>query len=257
MEEEVLECCDSESPTAMPATVYARGLATELEKCEVRRIVNHEERKQARQKLRNETSPPQTPVLPTMRTYPVTYQHGTPTTSTHRPPSTTLAQHTRAPQAAHTLPPACARHQPPSPHAAVRPQVPPTASHRMSPLRTPAATTDSPALQPRPLGLPGSRARPQPLPPLRGPQPPPPRAARGPSRTPPASHPSFFGFLTDTLRDHLGGYYVADAADHAWTIAVATGSTPLPPLEPTPMPQRRRLECGGPPHPPRPVPPPP
>ena len=27
--------------------------------------------------------PPQTPVLPTMRTYPVTYQHGTPTTSTH------------------------------------------------------------------------------------------------------------------------------------------------------------------------------
>ena len=38
----------------MPATVYARGLATKLEKCEVRRIVNHEERKQARQKLRNE-----------------------------------------------------------------------------------------------------------------------------------------------------------------------------------------------------------
>ena len=37
----------------MPATVYARGLATELEKYEVRRIVDHEERKQARQKLRN------------------------------------------------------------------------------------------------------------------------------------------------------------------------------------------------------------
>ena len=54
MEEEVLECCDSESWTEMPATVYARGLATELEKFEVRRIVNHEERKQARQKLRNE-----------------------------------------------------------------------------------------------------------------------------------------------------------------------------------------------------------
>ena len=168
-----------------------------------------------------------------MRTYPVTYQRGTPTTSTHRPPSTALAQRTRAPQAPHTLPPACARHQPPSPHAAVHPQVPPTASHRMSPLRTPAATTDSPALQPRPLGLPGSRAPPHPLPPLRGPQPPPPRAARGPSRTPPpASHPSFFGFLTDTLRDHLRGYYVADAADHAWTIAMATGSTPLPPHSP-------------------------
>ena len=79
--------------------------------------------------------PPQTPVLPTMRTYPVTYQHGTPTTSTHRPPSTALAQHTRTPQAPHTLPPACARHRPPSPHAAVRRQVPPTTSHRMPPLR--------------------------------------------------------------------------------------------------------------------------
>ena len=129
--------------------------------------------------------PPQTPVLPTMRTYLVTYQHGAPTTPTHHPPSTTLAGHTRAPQAPHTRPPACARHQPPSPQATVRPQVPPTASHRMSPLRTPAATTDGPALQPRPLGLPGSRAPPHPLPPLRGPQPPPPRAARGPSRTPP------------------------------------------------------------------------
>ena len=167
-----------------------------------------------------------------MRTYPVTYQHRTPTTSTHRPPSTALAQHTRAPQAPHTLPPACARHQPPSPHAAVRPQVPPTTSHRMSPLRSPAATTDSPALQPRPLGLPGSRAPPHPLPPLRGPQPPPPRTARGPGRTPPASHPSFFGYLTDTLRDQLGGYYVADAADHAWAIAVAAGNTPLPPHSP-------------------------
>ena len=38
----------------MPATVYARGLATELEKCEVQGIVDHEERKQARQKLCNE-----------------------------------------------------------------------------------------------------------------------------------------------------------------------------------------------------------
>ena len=54
--------------------------------------------------------PPQSPVLPTMRTYPVTYHHGTPTTPTRHPPSTTLARHTRAPQAPHTRPPACARH---------------------------------------------------------------------------------------------------------------------------------------------------
>ena len=68
------------------------------------------------------------------------------------------------------------------------------------------------------------------VPPLRGPQPQPPRAARGPSRTPPpTSHPSFFRPLTNAIRDHLRGYYVADAADHAWTIAMATGSTPLPP----------------------------
>ena len=165
----------------------------------------------------------------------MTNQHGTPTTPTHHPPGTTLAPHARAPQAPHTSPPACARRPPPSPRATVHPQVPPTASHRKPPLRTPAATTDGPALQPRPLGLPGSRAPPQPLPPLRELLPPQSRAARGPSRTPPpAGHPSFLGPLNDTLRDHLGGYYLADAADHAWTIAVATGSTPLhlhsPPL---------------------------
>ena len=50
-----------------------------------------------------------------------------------------------------------------------------------------------------------------------------------PAAAPPTSHPSFFRPLTDTLRDHLGRYYVADAADHTWTIAVATGSAPLPP----------------------------
>ena len=133
--------------------------------------------------------PPQTPVLPTMRTYPMTYQYGTPTTPTYHPPGTTLARHTPAPQAPHTRPPACARSQPPCPHAIARPQVPPTASHRMPPLRTPAATTDGPALQPRPLGLPASRAPPHPLPPLRGPQPPPPRPARVPSRTPPRQPP--------------------------------------------------------------------
>ena len=53
-----------------------------------------------------------------------------------------------------------------------------------------------------------------------------------PASTPPASHPSFLGPLTDALRDHLGGYYVADAADHAWTIAMATTSTFLPPNSP-------------------------
>ena len=98
--------------------------------------------------------PPPTPVLPNMRTYPMTHQHGTPTTPTHHPRSTTLARHTRAPQAPHTRPAACARRQPPSPHATVRPQVPPAAGHRMPPLRTPAATTDGPALQPRPLRRP-------------------------------------------------------------------------------------------------------
>ena len=53
-----------------------------------------------------------------------------------------------------------------------------------------------------------------------------------PAASPPASHPSSFGPVTDTLRDHLGGYYVADAADRAWTMAVATGSAPLPPHSP-------------------------
>ena len=176
--------------------------------------------------------PPQTPNLPTMRTYPMTHQHGTPSTPTHHPPSTTLARHTQALQAPHKRAPACARRQPPSPHATVRPQVPPAASHCMPPLRTPAATTDAPALQPRPLGLSGSRAPRHTLPPLRGAQPSPSRAARGPRRTPPASRPSFFGPLTHALRDHLGGYYVADVADHTWTIAVATGSAPLPPHSP-------------------------
>ena len=133
--------------------------------------------------------PPPTPVLPTMRTYPMTHQNGTPTTPTHHPASTTLAGHTRAPQAPHARPLACARRQPPSPHGTIRPQVPPAASHRMPPLRTPAATTDSPTRQPGPLGLPGGRAPPHPLPPLRGPQPPPPRAARGPSRTSPCQPP--------------------------------------------------------------------
>ena len=49
---------------------------------------------------------------------------------------------------------------------------------------------------------------------------------------PPASHPSFFGPLTDALRNWLGGHYVADPADHAWTIAMATGGAALPPHSP-------------------------
>ena len=85
----------------------------------------------------------------------------------------------------------------------------------------PATQTTGSAWEPRtasPTALTAGTSTPTTASRLR-PQPPP----------PPASHPSFFGFLTDTLRDHLGGYYVADVADHAWTIAVATGSTPLPP----------------------------
>ena len=114
-----------------------------------------------------------------------TDQHGTPPTSNHHPSGTTPARHAAAPQALHTGQPACARRQPPVPHATVRPQVPPIASHRMPPLRTPAATTNGPTLQLIPLGLPGSRTSPHPLPPLQGPQPPPPRAACRPSCTPP------------------------------------------------------------------------
>ena len=99
----------------------------------------------------------------------------------------------------------------------------------MPPLCTPTAATHGPALQPGPLGLPRGRTWPQPLPPLRGTQPAPTRTARDASRAPPAaSQPSFFGPLTDTIQDYLGGHYAADPADHAWTIAMATGDTSLP-----------------------------
>ena len=60
------------------------------------------------------------------------------------------------------------------------------------------------------------------------------RPAAPAASPPPPSHPSFFGPLTDALRDPVGGYYVADAADHAWTIAIVTGSKPLPPHSPPP-----------------------
>ena len=85
-------------------------------------------------------------------------------------------------------------------------------------------------LRPRPLGLPGSRTPPPPLPPLRGPQRPPARAARGPSHTPPPCQPPQLLRATHrrppgppgrVLRGGRGG--------PPWTIAMATGSTPLPP----------------------------
>ena len=68
-----------------------------------------------------------------------------------------------------------------------------------------------------------------------------PTTANGPQlqpRPPPTSHPSLSKPLTDALRDHLGVYYVVDATDHAWTIAMATGSAPLPSKSP-PLRHRR------------------
>ena len=182
----------------------------------------------------------------------MTHQHGTPTTTTHHPPSTTLAPHTRAPQATHARPPACARRQPPPPHATVHPQVQPAASHRMPPLRTPTATTDGPTLQRRPLGLPVGRAPPHPLPPLRGPQPPSTRAARGPRRTPRcqriqlpwATHQHIPGPPGRVLRGGRGGPRMDQSRGHGQR-------TPAPP-QPTLAQQRGRLERGGPPRPPRP-----
>ena len=249
-----LLCTHAEDPQATAAHMQRTAVAKTAEQLTYH---THKNLQHAATLPPNRPSPPpQTPVLPTMRTYPVTYQHGTPTTPTHHPPSTTLARHTRAPQAPHTRPPACARHQPPSPHSTVRLQVPPTASHRMSPLRTPAATTDGPALQPGPLGLPESRAPPHPLPRVRGPQRPPPRAARGPSRNPPRQPPQLLqathrhppGPPGRELRGGRGGPRMDHSRGHGQ-------HTPAPP-KPNLTPQRRRLERGGPPHPPRPIPPP-
>ena len=173
----------------------------------------------------------------------------------HHPPGTTTARHARAPQTPHTQPPACACHKSPCPHATVRPQVPPTASHCVPPLRARTATTHGPTLQPRPLGLPWRRTPPHPLPPLRGPQRPPPRAARGPSRHPPPlpATPASSGHSpTPCWTTWEGTTWLTQ-----WTIAMATGYiTPAAP-QPAPAPQRRRLKRGGPPHPSRPPPPPP
>ena len=134
---------------------------------------------------------------------------------------------------------------------------PSTGTINRQPPHVPSATTDGPALQPRPLGLPGSRAPPHPLPPLRGPQPQPPRAARGPSRTPARQPPQLLratqrhppGPPGRVLRSGRGGPHIDYSCGHGQ-------HTPGPP-QPTPTPQRWRLEHGGPPHPPRPIPPPP
>ena len=49
----------------------------------------------------------------------------------------------------------------------------------------------------------------------------------------PASHPSFFKLLTNTLQDYLGGHYAADLADDVWTIAMTRGAAPLALRSPT------------------------
>ena len=163
----------------------------------------------------------------------------------HHPPGATPAQHARAPQTPHTHPPACARNKPPCPHTTVCPQVPPTTSHRVPPLCMPTATTDGPTRQPKPLGLPASRKPPHLLPSLRGPQPPPPRAARSPSRTPPRQPPQLLpathrrpaGPPSRVLRHGRSGPSVEDSHGHGQR-------TPAPP-QPAPAPQRGRLERGG------------
>ena len=180
-----------------------------------------------------------------------TTQHRTPIKHTHHQAGTTPAQHTRAPQAPHTRPAACARHQPPLPHATVRQQVPPTASHRMPPLRTPPATTNGLDLHPRPLGLPWSCTPPHPPPPLRGPQQPPQHVARGPSRIPPREPAQL---LWATHRHHQGppgsvliGGRGGPRVDHSCGLKQ---HTPAPP-QPIPTPQREQLERSGPQRPPR------
>ena len=201
--------------------------------------------------------PPQARVLPTMRTYPMTYQHGTPTTPTHHPTSTTLARHTRAPQAPHTRPPACARRQPPSPHATVSPQVPPTASHRMPPLRTPALPQTALPCNPDHWVCLGAAHRLTHCP-HRGDLNPhhrerPAAPAAPPPRQPPqllgATHRHPSGPPGRVLR----GGHSRPRMDHSRGHGQ---HTPAPP-QPTLTAQRGRLEHGGLPRPPRPIPPPP
>ena len=176
--------------------------------------------------------PPQTPVLPTMRAYPVTYQHGTPQAYAPSTERNTGTAHRGTTGTAHT----------PTSMAAPPAPIPPR--HRLSTGTTdrqsphvPSAYASGYHRRPCPTTqTTGSAWEPHtasPTAPTAGTSTP--TDASGPRpqpQLPSASHPSFFGPAIDTLRDHLGGYYVVDAADQAWTIAVAMGSTPLPPHSP-------------------------
>ena len=201
---------------------------------------------------------PQTPILPTMRTYPATYHPA------RDPPPPSLhiihqAQHRHGAHkhyGYHTHTPASMRApQAPMPHTTVRSQVPPTTSHRVPPLCAPTATTNGPTLQPRLLGLPRSRTPPYPLPPLRGPQPPPPRATRSPGRAPPRQPTQLLGAThrhpPGPRGRALRGGRRGPCVDHCHGHGRRTGAPP----QPAPTPQRGRLERGGPPHPSRPLPP--
>ena len=179
-------------------------------------------------------APPQTPVLPTVRPHTATHhltrdphprshninqarhRHGTHEHHRHR---THTCQHARGMRRHTPTPPSLHRYrQPPATACSlrVRQRLPQTAlpcnpdhwvclgaAHRLT--HCPHCGD----LNPHQRTLPAASAPP-----------------------PPASHRSFFGLLTDALRDFLGGHYVADPADHAWTIAVAKGGAPLPPLGP-------------------------
>ena len=148
---------------------------------------------------------------------------GTPLQPAHRQPHTTPWWHAQVTQAPPAGRPACAQRKPLCPHATIRPQVPPTAIHRMPPLRTPMAATDGPALQPEPMGLPRSRTAPCPLPALRGTQPPPPHAARDPATTPPPASPASgttwedsFGFTRIGEEERRDGEAIALHKTHIW-----------------------------------------
>ena len=83
---------------------------------------------------------------------------------THHPPQATPTWHPKAQQAPHIHEPASAHRALPCANAAIRPQIPPAAGYRMPPTHTPMIATNGPALRPRQLGLPTSRAPPCPLP---------------------------------------------------------------------------------------------
>ena len=191
----------------------------------------------------HENLPHDTPTQDPHRAYTPSTEHNTGTAHTGTPGTTHTPTSMRAPPA-----PILPRHSPSTGTTSRQPPHAPSAYasgyHRRP---CPATQTTGSAWEPRTAS---------PTAPTPGTSTPTTASGPRPQPHPPAGHPSFFGALTDTLRDHLGGYYVADAADHAWTIAMATGSAPLPPPQPTLTPQLKRLECGDPPRPPRPLPPP-